>query len=102
MSLQKYRADLPGTKQKNGGTPVFTKWAFGPSLAMIRDCKIENVDGLISPRCVYVRGEHDTAFSQPAACVFRGKTITGYITTDDNNELVFRAHNSEKEKVSCK
>lgn len=90
MSLQKFRADQAGNKQLNGGTPFYANWMGGPTLALIRDCKIENIDLL--PRTVYVRGEADTWFSIPAACVSKGKTITGYITTDDNREYVFRAH----------
>jgi hypothetical protein len=93
MGLQKYRAEKEGDKQKNGGTPFYTCWAFGPSLALIRNCKIENID--LTPRTVYVRGEADTFFSIPAACQSKGKTITGYLTTDDNCEMVFRAHNDQ-------
>lgn len=90
MGLQKLRADYAGEKQKNGGTPWYTKWMGGPTLALVRDCKIENAD--ISPRTVYVRGEPDTFFSIPAACTYKRKTITGYITTDDNGEYIFKAH----------
>ena len=90
MGLQKFRADIQGDRQKNGGIPHYTKWMGGPSLALIRNCKIENAD--ITPRTVYVRGQPDTWFSTPAACVYKRKTITGYITTDDNGEYVFRAH----------
>jgi len=89
MGLQKYRADKAGDKQSNGGIPYYTNWMGGPTLALIRNCKIENIDLL--PRTVYVRGEPDTWFSIPAACVSKGKTITGYITSD-NGEYVFRAH----------
>lgn len=90
MGLQKFRADTRGETQKNGGIPYYTKWMGGPSLALIRNCKVEGID--ISPRTVYRRGEADTYFSIPAACVYKRKTITGYITTDDNGEYVFRAH----------
>lgn len=89
MGLQKYRADIEGEKQKNGGIPWYTKWVGGPSLALIRNCVIQNRD--IPPRTVYIRGEPDTAFSQPAACCYKGKTITGYVCSEDG-ELVFRAH----------
>ena len=90
MGLQKYRADEVGPKQKNGGIPCYAKWAWGPTLALVRNCKIENVD--LSPRTVYVTGVADTYFSIPAACVAKKKTITGYITADDSGEYVFRAH----------
>lgn len=90
MGLQKYRADQKGDKQKNGATPWYTHWLGGPSLALVRDCPIENTT--ISPRVVYVRGEAYTFSALPAACRYRGKTITGYITTDDDGEYIFRAH----------
>jgi len=95
MGLQKYRADEAGPKQKNGGTPYYTKWMGGPTLALVRDCKViwgDSATVTISPRTVYVRGEPDTYFSVPAACTWRKRTITGYITTDDAGEYVFRAH----------
>jgi hypothetical protein len=95
MGLQKYRADYSGDKQSNGGIPYYTKWVGGPTLALVRNCKIENAN--FSPRTVYVRGEADTWFSIPAACTHKGKTVTGYLTCDDKGEYVFRAH---KEKVS--
>jgi hypothetical protein len=93
MGLQKYRADKAGPKQANGGTPFYTHWMGGPTLALIRDCKIENIE--LSPRTVYVTGEPDTWFSVPAACRSKGKTITGYITFDDSREYVFRAHTGQ-------
>lgn len=90
MGLQKYRADDPGPKQVNGGTPWYTNWMGGPTLALIRDCKIENAS--LAPRTVYIQNVADTYFSQPAACKYKGKTITGYVATDDNGEYIFRAH----------
>jgi len=87
MALQKYRADKAGEKQSNGAIPWFANWMGGPSLALIRNCPIP-----MGPRTVYVKGEPDTWFSQPAACRFKGKTITGYITSDDKGEYIFRQH----------
>ncbi len=94
MGLQKYRADKAGNKQLNGGIPFYCNLMGGPTLALIRNCKIEYIN--LAPRTVYVRGEADTWFSIPAACISKGKTITGYITTDDNREYVFRAHTNQK------
>jgi hypothetical protein len=91
MGLQKYRADIAGEKQINGGTPFYSKWIGGTPLALVRACKIENRD--IPARTVYVRGEADTAFSIPAACVYKRKTITGYLTSTEG-EYVFRAHDA--------
>ena len=102
MGLQKYRADKAGDKQKNGGIPFYTNWMGGPTLALVRDCVLENLDPALSPRTVYVRGEPDTYFSIPAACRVKGKNITGYITCDENGEYCFRAHTSERFKVCFK
>lgn len=94
MGLQKYRADKAGEKQTNGAIPWYTNWMGGPTLALIRNCPTEH-----GPRTVYIRGEADTWFSIPAAHYLkvRGKTttITGYITTNDDKEYVFRAHKEQ-------
>jgi hypothetical protein len=65
----------------------------GPTLSLVRECPIENAN--ISPRTVYIRGEADTYFSLPAACRYKGKTVTGYITSNDDGEYVFRAHKDQ-------
>lgn len=95
MGLQKYRADSPGPKQANGATPHYTNWIGGPTLALVRDCPIENRPEWPA-RTVYVRGEPDTWTSVPAACQYKGRTITGYLTTNDNGDYVFRAHRKEE------
>lgn len=100
MGLQKYRADRAGEKQSDGAVPYYTQWMGGPTLALIRNCRITNMD--LSPRTVYVRGEADTMFSIPAACRAKGKTIHGYIMVE-NNEYCFRAYpsdNGREAKVS--
>jgi hypothetical protein len=93
VSLQKYRADKPGEAYANGGVPWYAHWMGGPSLALVRNCRIENAD--IPSRTVYVRGEPDTWFSIPAACVYKRRTITGYLCADDAGEMVFRAHTDQ-------
>jgi len=92
--LQKYRADIKGQKQSNGATPWYADWMGGPSLALVRNCPITNAhsDTSITPRTVYVRAEPDTFFSQPAACKYKGKTVRGYIKSDDNGDFVFRMY----------
>jgi hypothetical protein len=90
MGLQKYRVDYAGPTQTNGGTPCYTRWIGGPTLALVRGCKIEGID--IPPRTVYVRGEPETYSAIPAVCTYKGQRITGYIATDDHGEYVFRAH----------
>jgi len=91
MGLQKYRADKAGEKQSDGAVPWYTHWIGGPSLALIRNCRITKLD--ISPRTVYVRGEPDTMFSIPAACQYKGKTIKGFITVE-NSEYYFVPSNN--------
>lgn len=97
MGLQKYRADIKGETQSNGAIPFYTNWIGGPTLALIKNCPIRNtvIDTGISPRTVYVKGEPDSWSSQPAACVYKGKTLRGYITTDDNKELEFRCYKDQ-------
>lgn len=91
MALQKYRADKAGDKQANGATPYYALWMGGPTLALVRQCPVVN-STCITPRTVYVTGEADTWFSIPAACRYLGRTIRGYLTTDDSGETVFRIH----------
>jgi len=93
MGLQKFRADYAGAKQKNGGTPFYTSWVGGPTLALVRDCKCDNAS--ISPRTVYIREVADSYFSIPAACRYKGRTITGRIMLDDAGECVFHAHTGQ-------
>lgn len=97
MSIQKYRADEAGPAQANGGVPYYTKWIGGPTLALIRNCKIENLS--IGARTVYITGEPDTWTSIPAACRYRGKRVVGYVTSDENREYVFRAQTREVERL---
>lgn len=88
MSLQKYRSDEAGEIQSDGSQPFYARWMGGPSLALIKQCRCSN-DPTLKPRTVYVTGDADTWFSQPAACQSRGKTIRGFITGDDSGCLVF-------------
>lgn len=94
MSLQKYRADFAGTKQDDGAIPYYTRWMGGSTLALVSKCRITNTILEVSPRTVYVSGVPDTWFSIPATCRYKGRTITGYITSDDIG-YVFRAHNNQ-------
>ena len=97
MGLQRYRADIRGETGKNGSTPYYTNWMGGPSLALVRDCPIRNtvIDTGVSARTVYVRGEPDTFFSQPAACTYKCKTLRGYLTCDENGDYEFRCHKNQ-------
>lgn len=93
MGLQKYRADEQGETQSNGATPFYARWIGGPTLSVVRNCPCGNAD--IPPRTVYVRGEPDTWFSVPAACSYRGRTVRGYLTTDNAGNYEFRAHRGQ-------
>jgi hypothetical protein len=93
MGLQKDRNDRAGETQPDGAIPCYCDWMGGPTLSLVKNCRVEN-DETITPRTVYVRGEPDTFFSIPAACRVRGKTVTGYLTTNDG-QFVFRKHTEE-------
>lgn len=86
--MQKYRADESHT-QPDGSTAWYAKWMGGPSLAKIDNCRLANLAGDMR-RTVYVTGEPDTAFSQPAVCKLAGARVKGYVTGDDNGNLIFR------------
>ena len=86
--MQKYRAD-ESTTQNDGAIVWSAKWLGGPSLSKIENCRLENMAGNMR-RTVYVIGEADTAFSIPAVCKLAGKRIRGYLTGDDDGNLIFR------------
>lgn len=97
MSLQKYRFDETGSAQTDGGIPLYVRWQGGRSLAGIRNCRSDH--DVIPPRTVYVQGEADTYYSQPAACLYRGKRLNGFITHEDGN-LIFVPYNSELKAIN--
>lgn len=86
--MQKYRADKSET-QTDGAVIWRSEWLGGPSLAMVENCRLANMAGDMR-RTVYVTGEPDTWFSIPAVCKLAGKRIRGYLTGDDDGNLVFR------------
>lgn len=86
--MQKYRADK-SKKQADGAIVWRAEWMFGPSLARVNNCRLENLAGDMR-RTVYVTGEADTWFSIPAVCKLAGKRVRGYLTSDDDKNLVFR------------
>jgi len=79
--MQKYRADS-FKSQSDGAVLWFADWIGGPSLSKISDCRL-NLAGDIR-RTVYITGEHDTVFSQPAICKIQGCRVKGYVTSDDS------------------
>ena len=88
--MQKYRADR-ATKQADGAVLWCAEWLGGPSLSRVNNCRWASLQG--EPRItVYILGGPDTAFSQPAACWYKGRRVRGYVTSDGDcaGLLVFR------------
>lgn len=86
--MKKYRFDVSET-QADGAIVWSSQWLGGPTLAGIENCRLVNMEGDMR-RTVYVTGEADTYFSIPAVCKLAGKRIRGYVTGDDDGNLVFR------------
>jgi hypothetical protein len=88
MPEQKYRADTK-TVQSDGAIVWHAQWMGGPSLARINNCRLDNLVGNMR-RTVYITGEADSWYSIPAVCKLMGKRLRGYVTGDDDGNLVFR------------
>ena len=88
VMLQKYRADTQ-KPQKDGAVCWYANWMGGQSLVKVDSCRLDKLQGEMR-RTVYPQGEADTYFSQPAKCKLAGKIITGYLSRDDDGNLVFR------------
>jgi hypothetical protein len=84
--MQKYRADK-SEKQSDGAVAWFTEWMGGPTLAKIDNCRLVNMTGDMR-RTVYITGEADTR--SPAVCKLAGARVRGYVTSDDEGNIVFR------------
>ena len=85
--MQKYRADV-SEKQEDGSTLWFAQWMGGHTLAKIDNCRLHLAGDM--RRTVYITGEPDTFFSQPAICKIQGCRVKGYVTTDDDGIMMFR------------
>ena len=88
MGLKKYRADK-AESQADGATLWFADWFGGPSLAQIENCRLASLVGDMRTT-VYIQGEPDTWFSQPAKFRFMDKVLNGYVTGDGEGNLVCR------------
>jgi len=86
--MQKYRADKYKVQDDNA-VLYYSDWQFGPTLAKIHNCHLESLQGDMR-RTVYITGEADTWFSIPAVCKIAGCRVKGYVTNDDDGNLVFR------------
>lgn len=85
--MQKFRADTC-TQQKDGAVLWYSQWMGGPSLAQINNCRLAMMEGDMR-RTVYITGEPDTWFSQPAVCRLAGRLVRGYVTGGDDGNLIF-------------
>lgn len=85
--MQKYRADV-SRKQADGAVCWYAKWMGGESLAKITGCRLAAIEGDMR-RTVYVIGEPDTWFSQPAVCTLAGRRVRGYVTGGYDGNLIF-------------
>lgn len=77
MGLQKFRVD-ESQLDEHGVVVHYTVWMGGPSIAKLSNCPTP-----FGRRTVYVTGEADTFFTIPAACRFRGKSVSGFLTCKD-------------------
>jgi len=84
----RYRSDI-SKPQADGATLWFAQWIGGPSLAKIENCRLSNLAGDMR-RTVTITGHPETYFSQPAECSIAGCTVRGYVTGDDDGNMVFR------------
>lgn len=78
--MQKYRADS-SVPQSDESIQWFADWMGGPSLSKIHNCRL-NMAGDMR-RTVYITGEPDTFFSQPAICKIQGCRVNGFVSGDD-------------------
>ena len=106
MGLQKYRADKAGEPCANGARPWYSEWMGGQSLAKIEACPIDGYPH-IAPRMAYITGEADTWFSIPAAIKYKGRSVRGYIASQDCREgegwgYVFHPLDSDKERLGAR
>jgi len=79
--MQRYRADISDAPDANGAVAHYARWMGGPTLAKVTACPVART--LMPPRTVYVTGEADTFYSLPAACSWRGRTVKGWLGSDD-------------------
>jgi hypothetical protein len=83
-TMQKYCADISET-QADGAVVWRSGWH---DLAKIVDCRLADLAGDMR-RTVYITGDPDTYFSIPAVCKIMGCRVKGYVTNDDDGNLVF-------------
>lgn len=92
MGLQKYRADT-SEPQGDGAVLHHAEWMGRPTLSKITNCRIDNFPDKLRGT-VYITGEADSYFSIPAAMSYKGKTVRGFVTSEDGL-LYFHAYGKE-------
>lgn len=83
MGLQVFRADRVRETCANGARVWVTVWMGGNPVAKVENCPVDNRPGDLR-RTVYATNHPDTFFSIPAACKIAGRTVRGFLTSDDN------------------
>jgi hypothetical protein len=94
MSGQRFYASPTDTMTWNNGAighrPGGPFDCLGP-FAKVRNCPVRGTD---ERRTVYATGYADTWFSVPARCTYKGRTLRGYLTTDDSGAY-FRPYDGQ-------
>lgn len=88
MPDQKYRAECSAV-QDDGAIVWRARWTGGFPIAKVENCRLETLSGSMRAT-VTATGDPDTYFSIPAVCRFMGVRVRGYLTSDDNGNIVFR------------
>lgn len=88
MPDQKYLAECSAV-QDDGAIVWRARWTGGFPIAKVENCRLESLSGDMRAT-VTATGDPDTFFSIPAVCRFMGVRVRGYLTGDDNGNIVFR------------
>lgn len=83
----KYRCD-ENKVQADGGIVWYAIWGGGQTLAKVENCRLIGLEGNMR-RSVQTTGEPDTYFSIPAKTRIGETWIKGYLSQDDDQNLVF-------------
>ena len=65
--------------------------------AKVNNCPIHGTE---IRRTAYATGYADTYFSVPAVTRYKGRRITGYLTTNEEGGAEFRPHTSQRSKLA--
>jgi hypothetical protein len=110
---QRYRADYrrqiysADCRAPQADGAIVWRQFFGlyGGIAKIDNCRLLNLPPYIAGdmrATVWITGEADTWFSQPAVCWIKGYNLRGYITKDGDGYFVFYKQQIEARGVSEK